>query len=169
MRGRVVAAVASLAALGALAAGEAVWPPPAPTQDRMHELQAVIRSPDSTMRQREAAREELANLLKSPAGRDRETPEEQRKLPPARAAIEPYPSVVRPLPPIATSVPPARGVAHLDVLPAPRPPVTNPRNGAVLAPTGRFAIDPATGAVLHEVPGGYVDPRNGRFVPGAVR
>jgi hypothetical protein len=169
MRGRIAAAVASLAALGALAAGEAAWPPPAPTQDRMHELQAVIRSPGSTLRERESAREELANLLKSPAGRDRETPEEQRKVPPARAAIEPYPSVVKPLPPIATSVPPAKGVARLDVLPAPKLPVTNPRSGSVLAPAGPFAIDPATGAVLHEVPGGYVDPRSGRFVPGAGR
>jgi len=169
MRGRIAAMLAVLCATAAFAADDATWPPPAPTQDRMHALQAVIRSPESTMRQREAAREELANLLKSPAGRGRETPVEQRKVPPARAAIEPYPSVVRPLPPIASSVPPAKGVAHLEALPAPKPPAMDPRKGSVLAPAGPFAIDPSTGAVLHEVPGGYVDPRSGRFVPGAGR
>lgn len=165
MRGRIAAAVVAIAAGGALAEDAATWPPPARVQERMHELQAAIRSPDSTMAQREAAREELARLLKSPAGRDRTTPEEARKVPAARAAIEPYPSVVKPLPPIANSAPPAPGVAHLEVVPLPNPPAVNPRTGSVMAPSGKFAIDPRTGAVLHEVPGGYVDPRTGQFVP----
>lgn len=169
MRARIAATLAALCALGAFAADDAAWPPPPRTQDRMHELQAVIRSPDSTKRQREAAREELGNLLKSPAGRDRETPEEQRKVAPARAAIEPYPSVVKPVPPVATTVAPAQGIAHLEVTPAPKTPAVNSRTGSVLAPAGPFAIDPTTGAVLHEVPGGYVDPRSGQFVPRAGR
>ena len=165
MRARIAAAVVAIASGGALADGTATWPPPARIQERMHELQAAIRSPDSTMAQREAAREELAGLLRSPTGRERTTPEEARKVPAARAAIEPYPSVVKPLPPAATSVPPAPGVAHLEVAPLPKPPAVNPRTGSVMAPSGKFAIDPATGAVLHEVPGGYVDPRTGQFVP----
>jgi hypothetical protein len=164
MRGWFLAALLAAAASGAFAA-DAAWPPPDPVQSRMRELQAAIRSPGSTMRQREAAREELAGLLKSPAGRDRTTPEEARKVPAARAAIEPYPGVVRPLPPIATTNPAPPGVARLEVVPAPKPPAVNPRTGAPALPSGRFAVDPTTGAVLHEVPGGYVDPRTGQFVP----
>src|SRR4051812_1560144 len=76
MRTRFVAALLLAAAGGAFATDEATWPPPEPVQTRMRELQAVIRSPASTMADREAAREELAGLLKSPAGRDRTTPEE---------------------------------------------------------------------------------------------
>jgi hypothetical protein len=131
----------------------------------MHALQALIRSPASTMAEREAAREELAGLLKSPAGRDRTTPEEARKVPAARAAIDPYPGIVKPLPPIAATNPPPPGVARLEVVPAPKPPAVNPRTGAPALPSGRFAVDPTTGGVLHEVPGGYVDPRTGQFVP----
>jgi hypothetical protein len=41
----------------------------------------------------------------------------------------------------------------------------NPQTGSVAVPSGKFAVDPATGHVLHEVPGGYVDPRTGQFVP----
>jgi hypothetical protein len=54
------------------------------------------------------------------------------------------------------------------VVPAPRaiPPFIDSRTGRVLVPEGRVAIDPATGGVLHAVPGGYVDPATGRFVPG---
>jgi hypothetical protein len=32
-------------------------------------------------------------------------------------------------------------------------------------PTQNFAIDPLTGHVLHPVPGGYVDPRDGQRFP----
>ena len=68
------------------------------------------------MAQREAAREELAGLLKSPAGQLKgPTPDAK----PARAAIIPFPSVVKPLPPIADAVPPTPGIAHLEVLHAP--------------------------------------------------
>ena len=165
MRARFVAALLLAAAGGAFAADGAPWPPPEPVQSRMRELQAAIRDPGSTMAQREAAREELAGLLKSPAGRDRATPEEARKVPAARAAIDPYPAIVKPLPPIAATNPPPAGVARLEVVPAPRPPATNPRTGAPALPSGRFAVDPTTGGVLHEVPGGYVDPRTGQFVP----
>jgi hypothetical protein len=28
-----------------------------------------------------------------------------------------------------------------------------------------MAVDPTTGHVLSEVPGGYVDPRTGQFIP----
>lgn len=155
----------ALLASAAFAADDAAWPPPQSVQSRMHALQGRIRAADSTPAQREAAREELAALLKSPAGRERTTPEEARKVPPARAAIEPYPSVVKPLPPAAAANPPPRGVARLEVVPGPNPPVVNPRTGAPAVPSGRFAIDPVTGHVLHETPGGYVDPRTGQFVP----
>jgi hypothetical protein len=165
MRARFAAALLMALAGGAFAADETPWPPPEPVQSRMRELQALIRDPASTMAQREAAREELAGLLKSPAGRDRTTPEEARKVPAARAAIDPYPGVVRPLPPIGATNPPPAGVAHLEVVPAPKPPAVNPRTGAPALPSGRFAVDPTTGGVLHEVPGGYVDPRTGQFVP----
>jgi len=56
-------------------------------------------------------------------------------------------------------------VAHLEAAPPPKAPVVNPQSGSVVVPTGRFAVDPATGALLHEVPGGYVDPKTGRFLP----
>jgi len=165
MGARFVAALIVALAGGAFAADETPWPPPGPVQARMRELQAAIRDPGSTMAQREAAREELAGLLKSPAGRERTTPEEARKVPAARAAIDPYPSVVRPLPPIDATNPPPPGVARLEVVPAVKPPAVNPRTGAPALPSGRFAVDPTTGGVLHEVPGGYVDPRTGQFVP----
>jgi hypothetical protein len=165
MRAWLVAALLLAAAGEAFAADDATWPPPEPVQARMRELQALIRGPASTMAEREAAREELAGLLKSPTGRDRTTPEEARKVPAARAAIDPYPSVVKPLPPIAATNPPPGGVAHLEVVPAPKPPAMNPRTGAPALPSGRFAIDPTTGGVLHEVPGGYVDPRTGQLIP----
>ena len=165
MRARALAASLLVAAGGALAADEAPWPPPGPVQSRMRELQAAIRGPDSTMAQREAAREELAGLLKSPAGRDRTTPQEARKVPAVRAAIDPYPSLVRPLPPIGATNPAPSGVARLEVVPSPAPPAVNPRTGAPALPSGPFAIDPTTGGVLHAVPGGYVDPRTGQLVP----
>jgi hypothetical protein len=38
-------------------------------------------------------------------------------------------------------------------------------SGAVTMPTDRFAIDPRTGSVLHEIPGGFVDPRTGHVTP----
>jgi hypothetical protein len=163
MIARAAAVVAALAASGAWAVDDTSWPPPENVEARMHELQAAIRDPRATMDQREAAREELSNLLKSPAGQARPTPDEKPVMPP-RAAIQPFPSVVKPAPPIADSVPPQPGIAHLDVLAPPVAPLVSPRATPV-APAQDFAIDPVTGHVLHPVPGGYIDPSNGRRFP----
>lgn len=162
MRALLLALGIALAPAVARAVENTQWPPPQHVLERMRELEAVIRDPRSTMAQREAAREELGGLMKSPAGR--EAPPPPRKLPP-RAAIQPYPSVVQPLAPLEKAVPAPPGVAHLEIVEPPRAPVVNPQTGSVAVPTGRTAIDPATGHVLHEVPGGYVDPRTGQFIP----
>lgn len=124
----------------------------------MHELQATLSSFDATPEQRAAAREELANLLKSPAGQARGPTRDER---PARAAIEPMPRIVRPAENPRAYAPP---VAHVDVT-VPSRPIVVPQSGAIAAPEGRFAIDPRSGTVLHEIPGGYVDPRTGLLVP----
>jgi hypothetical protein len=158
MRAALLAALVLAAATPARPADTTAWPPPKGVQARMQELHAAIRDPDSTLAQREAARAELARLLKSPAA----PPAETTKTLPPRAAIDPYPSVVRPLPPLP---PPPPGVAHLEVAPPPKPPVVNPQTGSPVVPSGKFAVDPTTGALLHEVPGGYVDPRTGQFIP----
>jgi hypothetical protein len=157
MSSRLAAAVFALVA-SVCVAQEPQWPPPASVEARMHELQAVLSARDSTAAEREAAREELANLLKSPAGQARgRTPGEK----PPRAAIEPFPRIVRPAENPSVSAP---GVAHVDVVTPPKP-IVSPQSGAVATPSGRFAIDPRSGSVLHEVPGGYVDPKSGQFVP----
>jgi hypothetical protein len=140
----------------------AQWPPPSGVETRMHELQGVLGSRDSTPAQREAAREELSSLLKSPAGQARgRTPDEKPTRPP-RASIDPFPSVVKPAysPPLG----PAPPIAHIEVLTPPRPLVI-PNSGAVASPSNGFAVDPRTGAVLHEIPGGYVNPRTGQVTP----
>ncbi|HSN21303.1 MAG TPA: hypothetical protein VLS49_11530, partial [Usitatibacter sp.] len=95
MRAILAAFALALLPRATLAVEDTRWPPPGPVVERMHALEAIIRNPDSTMAQREAARKELGGLLKSPAGRT--APPPARKLPP-RAAIDPYPSVVKPLP-----------------------------------------------------------------------
>jgi hypothetical protein len=177
-------ALALLACGASLAAAleSPTWPPPAATEARMRELQQVLASRDSTAPQREAAREELSGLLKSPAGQVRGRTADER---PARAAIDPFPSVVKPTPaPLVPAPGVARidgpgvarieapgvarvdvpGVARVEVIDPPRPAV-NPRTGAVPAPSGRFAVDPRTGSVLHETPSGYIDPRTGQFSP----
>ena len=155
-----LAAGAVLALVTALAvAGErAPWPPPSGVETRMRELQAVIASRDATPAQREAARAELSSLLKSPAGQARGRTRDEK---PARAAIEPLPSMVKPAEGPIPSAPP---IAHVEVV-TPAKPLVIPQTGTAATPSGRFAIDPRTGAVLHEVPGGYVDPRTGQFVP----
>jgi hypothetical protein len=163
---RAFAAAFAFAATCAVAVDSTAWPPAPGVEARMHELQQVIIARDSTPAQREAAREELGKLLKSPAGRDTPIPGEKpaAKMAP-RAAIEPFPSVVKPanIAPPPTSLP--SGVAHVDVIVPPKP-VLNPQTGSAPAPAGRFAVDPRTGALLHEAgPGGYVDPRTGQFVP----
>ncbi len=130
---------------------------PAQVGARMYELQHIITNPQSTPEQRNAARAELANLLKSPAGQDRDTTSGH----PARAAIEPYGRIVKPA---ANPVMPEAPVAHLEVVSPPHPAVLS--NGSVVVPAGNgTAIDARTGATLHEVPGGYIDPRTGKFTP----
>lgn len=158
---RLAAAGVIVAAAPALAVETTQWPPAEDVGARMRELQQVIMARDSTLPQREAAREELSGLLKSPAGQARgRTPGEKRI---ARAAIDPYPSVVAPVY-IAPTPPPAGSVAHIEVTVPPKPPVIL-QSGAAAAPSGRFAVDPRTGNVLHETLGGYVDPRTGQFIP----
>ncbi len=167
MRAPLLAASLALASANALAVEDTQWPPPKEVIERMRSLEASIRDPRSTLAQREAAREELAGLLKSPAGRAMGPPREPKL--PARAAIQPYPSVVPALPPLEKAVPPPPGVAHLEVVQPPKAPIVNPQTGSVAQPSGSFAIDPATGNVLHGVAGGYVDPRTGQFIPAPGR
>ena len=152
----------------ALLAGQAMavetpqWPPPEEVGARMRELQQAIIARDSTAAQREAAREELSGLLKSPAGQARGRTAGEKRV--ARAAIDPYPSVVAPVNIAPPQPPPAAGVARIEVIVPPKP-VAIPQSGAAAAPSGRFAVDPRTGNVLHETLGGYVDPRTGQFIP----
>src|SRR2546421_4763952 len=66
------------------------WPPPGGVAARMRELQGVIANPESTAPQREAAREELSGLLKSPAGQSRGRTADEKPVKNApRVAIEP--------------------------------------------------------------------------------
>ena len=149
-------AAAFIAALLWSAAGEAQWA----ATDRMHELQAIMANPESTSAQREAARKELSDLLKSPAGQARPTPDEKPVHPP-RAAIEPFGRIVKPPvnPPIS-----APGVATMDVVVPPRLIISAP-TGRPIAPSIGAAVDPRSGHILHETPSGYIDPRTGQFVP----
>lgn len=165
MLGR-LAAAAALASIGmpATALETAAWPPPEGLASRMKALQEALRDPQATAAQREAAREELAGLLKSPAGQARGRTVDEKPVRPARAAIDPYPSTVRPPLAPAPTAPPPEGVARLEVV-APPKPVVDPRTGTVLPRAGDFAIDPHTGALLHATPGGFVDPKTGQFIP----
>jgi hypothetical protein len=138
------------------------WPPSNDIAARMRELQSVIMSPHANAAEREAAREELSGLLKSPAGKARgRVANEKRPAP--RAAIEPIGPIVKPAvnPPVHM---PAAGVATVEVVQPPRITIT-PQTGGVAAPAGRAAVDPRTGHILHEVPNGYIDPRTGQFTP----
>ncbi len=156
-----IAFALACAATSAFALDTPQWPPPADVEARMHELQQVIMSRDSTIAQREAAREELAGLLKSPAGKSRGRTADEKPARPARAAIEPFPSVVKRE---VTPMPPTPGVARVEVIEPPKT-VTIPQTGAQAVPSGGFAVDPRTGNVLHGFPGGYIDPRTGQVVP----
>lgn len=165
MRARLAAALAvAWVVVPARALETAAWPPPENVASRMKTLQEQLSDPQATPAQREAAREELAGLLKSPAGQARGRTAEEKSGRPARAAIDPYPSVVRPPPPPAPTAPPPEGVARLEVVDPPKP-VVDPRTGTILPRAGDFAIDPRTGAVLHSTPGGFVDPKTGQFIP----
>jgi hypothetical protein len=130
----------------------------------MRELQQILQAPDVSAAEREAAREELAALLKSPAGQTRGRTRDEKPVRPARAAIDPFPSVVKPTPPPPPAATPPAGVARIEIVEPPRH-VVIPQTGSTLQPSGRFAIDPRTGNVLHETPAGYIDPRTGQFVP----
>jgi hypothetical protein len=157
MIARATAAFLALLAGSAMAVDSTAWPPPSPVEARMHELQHVISNPDSTVEQRNAARAELVNLLKSPAGQDHDTNNGH----PPRAAIQPFGPIVKPAanPPL-----PDVPIAHVEVTLPPKP-VALP-NGSVAVPAGNgIAIDTHTGAALREVPGGYIDPRTGKFTP----
>ena len=150
-------AALALAAASALAVETAQWPPPSDVEARMHELQGMLSSRESTPAQREAAREELSGLLKSPAGQARGRAPDEKPTRPARAPLDPFPRIVKPAesPPIDT--PP---LAHIEVVVPPKPIVLP--SGSLVLPDEHFAIDPRTGAVLHAIPGGYVDPRTGQ-------
>lgn len=127
----------------------------------MQALHQVINDPKSTMDQRQAAREELVNLLKSPAGEAPAGAAGERPVHAPRAAVEPGRPIVKPAvdPPI--SAPP---VAHVDVTQPPRTTVTPGGTTAAPAPGGT-AINPRNGHVLTETPNGYIDPRTGQFTP----
>lgn len=165
MRARLAFAAAALAATAAAALETAQWPPPDSVAARMKALQETLSSAGTTPAQREAAREELSGLLKSPAGQAKGRSRDEK---PARAAIGPFPSVISRAPstPSAPAVTarPSAGVAHLEVVEPPKI-IVDPRTGSAAPQTGRFAIDPRTGSVLHETPAGFVDPKTGRFVP----
>lgn len=151
--------VAALAFIAPAAAAQ--WPPSEDAAARMHELQAVMQGTQSTPAQREAAREELSKLLKSPAARERARTPGEKPVRPPRAAIEPLGALVKPAANPAISV---LGVAQVDVAIPPKPLVV-PRTGDLVAPAGNSAVDPRSGHVLHETPFGYVDPRTGQFTP----
>jgi hypothetical protein len=163
MRAAVLLIVLALGARAAAALETAAWPPPAPVQERMHALQQAIIDPAASAAQREAAREELAGLLKSPAGQARGRTPDEKPQRPARAAIIPFPSVVQPLPPEKPAFVPPSAIAHVEVVQPPKP-IVLPGRGTAAIPTSNVAIDPLNGHVLQAVPGGYVDPRTGQFV-----
>ena len=156
------------ALLLALATSSAAqWPPSAETAERMRLLQERLRNAEVSPAQREAAREELSGLLKSPAGQARGRTADEKPARPARAAVDPYPGTapateVTTLTPVRP--PPAQGVAQLEVT-APPKPVVIPQAGIVMNPGKAVIVDPRTGGVLHEIPGGYIDPRTGQVVP----
>jgi hypothetical protein len=165
MRAPLAFALLASLATGAMAAETPSWPPPPGVESRIRELQLILIDRDSTAPQREAAREELSSLLKSPAGQARGRAPGEKPPRPARAAIEPFPSVVRPAPALVTPSIPSPGVAHVEVIEPPKRRVV-PQTGVAPVPTSPgFAIDPRTGSVLHEIPGAYIDPRTGQIVP----
>lgn len=157
-----VAICLAIAATSTAGSDKAQWPPPGGVQERMHELQLVIGSRDATPAQREAAREELSGLLKSPAGQARGPLPGEKPTHPARAPLDPYPPIVKPLP--ASSAAPAAPVARVEVVAPANKALVLP-SGQVSVPPDHFAVDPRTGAVLHEIPGAYVDPRTGQITP----
>jgi hypothetical protein len=155
------AALLFVVALPVAATQAASWPPPDAVVSRMHELQGVISDPESSASQREAARKELADLLKSPAGQAKgPTPDEKPVHP--RAAIQPFGQIVKPAPVVSVPVP---GVATVDVVVPPRITIAPQTGRAIVPSTGGTAVAPLTGHIQHETPYGYIDPRTGQFTP----
>jgi hypothetical protein len=131
----------------------------------MRELQAEIHAKEATPEQREAARRELARLLKSPAAKSPASGEGRGEGSQPRAAIQPFPPIVAPalpLPP-APRVDPG-DVARLEVV-GPSRAIVNPATGAPLMPLGSTMVDTRTGRVLAETPSGFMDPVTGRLIP----
>ncbi|HEX4331548.1 MAG TPA: hypothetical protein VH040_05400 [Usitatibacter sp.] len=155
---RAMAAGVALFATAALAEDAA---PQSPFEVRTQELHHVINDPKSTAAERQGAREELANLLKSPAGQAPGATPGDKPANPARAAVEPLAPIVKPAVNPAISSPP---MAHVDVTQPPRTIVTPTGKAAAPAPNGA-AVDPRNGHVLTETPSGYIDPRTGQFTP----
>jgi hypothetical protein len=155
------AALLFVVALPVAATQAPSWPPPDAVVSRMHELQGVISDPESSTSQREAARKELADLLKSPAGQAKgPTPDEKPVHP--RAAIQPFGQIVKPAPVVSVPVP---GVATVDVVVPPRITIAPQTGRAIVPSTGGTAVAPLTGHIQHETPYGYIDPRTGQFTP----
>jgi hypothetical protein len=155
------AALLFVVALPVAATQATSWPPPDAVVSRMHELQGVISDPESSTSQREAARKELADLLKSPAGQAKgPTPDEKPVHP--RAAIQPFGQIVKPAPVVSVPVP---GVATVDVVVPPRITIAPQTGRAIVPSTGGTAVAPLTGHIQHETPYGYIDPRTGQFTP----
>ncbi|HXF78835.1 MAG TPA: hypothetical protein VN598_08235 [Usitatibacter sp.] len=153
-------AAAAIFATAALAE-DAPAPPPSPAEARMQELHQVINDPKSTAARRKGAREELANLLRSPAGQGPIPAPGEKPARAPRAAVEPLAPLVKPAANPAISTPP---VAHVDVTQPARTLVTP--TGKATAPAGNdTAIDPRNGHVLTQTPNGYIDPRTGQFTP----
>ncbi len=155
MKNRAFAFVLLLAAAAALAQGDPK-PPASPAAERMKELHRILYDAQTSPGERRAARAELLRLLRAS---DAKVP--PREMPP-RAAILPAPSAV-----IGTQ----RDLPSVTIAPTlapPAPPASatpNPATGGMLVPSGRTAIDSRTGRIVNEVPGGYLDPATGRFIP----
>ncbi len=151
----------ALPAVAALPPAEAPWPPTPEVRALMSGLQATLADPQATPEARRKAREELIRLLRAPGAPQPDAAAAAKARAP-RAAITIFPAIPPPTPPPEGPGPP---VAR--VVPAPRaiPPFIDSQSGRLLVPQGRVAIDPASGRVLQEVPGGYIDGATGRFVP----
>ena len=155
MKTRALAFTLLLAATSALAQGDSK-PPANPADERMRELHRILYDAQTSPEERRAAREELLRLLRAS---DAKAP--PREMPP-RASILPAPSAVigtqrdQPAVTVAPSLAPPSPLA---------PPTSNPATGGMLVPNGRNAIDSRTGRIVNEVPGGYLDPATGRFIP----
>lgn len=150
----VVALACGHPALAAEPAPAPGWPPSEAARDRIVELRAVMSSREATPGEREAARRELAAMLRSPAA-PAEPVKAVARAP--RAAIAPFPALVSPVAPL-----PQAPAAVM--VPAPRTMPAWPDAESERA-ASRFKVDPATGGVMVRTPQGYVDPNTGHRLP----